>query len=348
MNRAVQTGRSTGSSIKPLLDYAPAIQYLNWSTAQTLDDTPYVYQGTSIQLYDWDNRYLGPMTMRYALEQSRNVPAVRTLEAVGLQKASSSVKKMGINIEKNQGLSVGIGANASSLQLAGAYSALSNNGIYHKPTFISKIETPDGVVRNYDDPGTRVMRAGTAYMVTDMLKGVITRGSGTQAQIRNLYQAGKTGTVKYSDDELKNYPSYRNTPKDSWFVGYTRSYVMSVWTGYDNLSEGNIKGNGQNAAQLLYKNMMSYLMEDRSNLNWDKPDDVVKRQIGRTTELYVIGHAPKVQKAERKDSVSRRATRGNSNNVINQPNSNQNQLQRHVIVRRIGDRLYYYYYYTRR
>ena len=123
---------------------------------------------------------------------------------------------------------------------------------------------------------------------------------------------------------------------------------MSVWTGYDNLSEGNIKGNGQNAAQLLYKNMMSYLMEDRSNLNWDKPDDVVKRQIGRTTELYVKGHAPKVQKAERKDSVSRRATRGNSNNVINQPNSNQNQLQRHVIVRRIGDRLYYYYYYTRR
>lgn len=348
LNRAVQTGRSTGSSIKPLLDYAPAIQYLNWSTAQTLDDTPYVYQGTSIQLYDWDNRYLGPMTMRYALEQSRNVPAVRTLEAVGLQKASSSVKKMGINIEKNQGLSVGIGANASSLQLAGAYSALSNNGIYHKPTFISKIETPDGVVRNYDDPGTRVMRAGTAYMVTDMLRGVITRGSGTQAQIRNLYQAGKTGTVKYSDDELKNYPSYRNTPKDSWFVGYTRSYVMSVWTGYDNLSEGNIKGNGQNAAQLLYKNMMSYLMEDRSNLNWDKPDDVVKRQIGRTTELYVKGHAPKVQKAERKDSVSRRATRGNSNNVINQPNSNQNQLQRHVIVRRIGDRLYYYYYYTRR
>lgn len=348
LNRAVQTGRSTGSSIKPLLDYAPAIQYLNWSTAQTLDDTPYVYSGTSIQLYDWDNRYLGPMTMRYALEQSRNVPAVRTLEAVGLQKASSFVKKMGINIEKNQGLSVGIGANASSLQLAGAYSALSNNGIYHKPTFISKIETPDGVVRNYDDPGTRVMRAGTAYMVTDMLKGVITRGSGTQAQIRNLYQAGKTGTVKYSDDELKNYPSYRNTPKDSWFVGYTRSYVMSVWTGYDNLSEGNIKGNGQNAAQLLYKNMMSYLMEDRSNLNWDKPDDVVKRQIGRTTELYVKGHAPKVQKAERKDSVSRRATRGNSNNVINQPNSNQNQLQRHVIVRRIGDRLYYYYYYTRR
>lgn len=291
LNRAVQTGRSTGSSIKPLLDYAPAIQYLNWSTAQTLDDTPYVYQGTSIQLYDWDNRYLGPMTMRYALEQSRNVPAVRTLEAVGLQKASSFVKKMGIHIEKNQGLSVGIGANASSLQLAGAYSALSNNGIYHKPTFISKIETPDGVVRNYDDPGTRVMRAGTAYMVTDMLKGVITHGSGTQAQIRNLYQAGKTGTVKYSDDELKSYPSYRNTPKDSWFVGYTRSYVMSVWTGYDNLSEGTIKGNGQNAAQLLYKNMMSYLMEDRSNLNWDKPDDVVKRQIGRTTELYVKGHA---------------------------------------------------------
>lgn len=141
-NRAVQTGRSTGSSIKPILDYAPAIEYKNWSTAQILSDTPYIYSGTNIQLFDWDNRYLGPVTMRYALEQSRNVPAVRTLEDVGFNKGIKFAKKMGINIEKKQGLSAAIGANASSLQMAGAYGALANDGVYHKPQFISKIETP--------------------------------------------------------------------------------------------------------------------------------------------------------------------------------------------------------------
>jgi penicillin-binding protein 1A len=92
------------------------------------------------------------------------------------------------------------------------------------------------------------------------LKGVIKRGSGTSAKIANLHQAGKTGTVKYSDEDLAKYPGYNSTPKDSWFVGYTRSYVMGVWTGYDNLKDGTISGVGQQSAQLLYKSMMTYLM----------------------------------------------------------------------------------------
>ena len=71
--------------------------------------------------------------------------------------------------------------------------------------------------------------------MTDMLKGVLTKGSGTQARIKNLYEAGKTGTVKYSDEELVRYPQYKNSPKDSWFVGYTKLYSMGIWTGYDNL-----------------------------------------------------------------------------------------------------------------
>ena len=292
LNRAAQTTRSTGSSIKPILDYAPAIEYKHWSTAQSLLDTPYTYAGTNIQLYDWDNRYLGPVSMRYALEQSRNVPAVRTLETVGLIRASKFAKRMGINIEQKQGLSVAIGANASSIQMAGAYSALADDGIYHKPQFVSKIETPDGIIQNYDAPGTRVMKDSTAYMITDMLKGVITKGSGTQAKIKDVYQAGKTGTVKYSNEELKAYPSYQGTPKDSWFVGYTKNYVMSVWSGYDNLKDGQISGNGQNAAQVLYREMMSYLMRDVANRDWDKPDSVVTRN----GELYVKGHAPKLPK----------------------------------------------------
>lgn len=343
-NRAVQTGRSTGSSIKPILDYAPAIEYKNWSTAQILSDTPYIYSGTNIQLFDWDNRYLGPMTMRYALEQSRNVPAVRTLEDVGFNKGIKFAKQMDININKKQGLSVAIGANASTLQMAGAYGALANDGVYHKPQFISKIETPDGVVRNYDTSGKRVMKSSTAYMVTDMLKGVITRGAGTQAKIKDLHQAGKTGTVKYSDGEIKKYPSYNGTPKDSWFVGYTPKYSIAVWTGYDNLSDGKISGQGENAAQLLYKNMMTYLMKNKGNPDWHKPDTVVSQKYlsgtAVTNELYVKGHVPKPPKIKKSKPINR-SREENQKTIIYQ----QSQQPRVVIRQQRPRTIIRYYYY---
>ena len=149
------------------------------------------------------------------------------------------------------------------------------------------------------------MKKSTAYMITDMLKGVIKSGSGTKAQIPDLYQAGKTGSVKYSDEEMAKYPAYAATPKDSWFVGYTRSYVVGIWTGYDNLKDGTIAGIGQYSAQLLYKSMMTYLMASKPNTNWVKPDSVVRAKIvknsnppqvayGRsgTWELFVKGHTP--------------------------------------------------------
>ena len=303
LDRAVQTTRSTGSSIKPVLDYGPAIEYLNWSTAKMLDDSKYVYPGTNVQLYDWDNKYDGMMTMRHALEQSRNVPAVKTLREVGVKRAAKFAGKMDINVPEDSGLSVAIGVNASSLQMAGAFSAFATMGIYHKPQFVSKIETPDGLTRNYDSEGIRVMSKATAYMITDMLKGVIKHGSGTNAQIRGLYHAGKTGSVKYSEQDLARYPAYAATPKDSWFVGYTPSYSIGVWTGYDNLKDGTISGVGQQSAQLFYKNMMTYLMRNKENVDWQKPDSVIRAKIARNSnppevsstgewQLFVRGHSP--------------------------------------------------------
>ena len=303
LDRAVQTTRSTGSSIKPVLDYGPAIEYLNWSTAKMLDDSKYVYPGTNVQLYDWDNKYDGMMTVRHALEQSRNVPAVKTLKKVGVKRATKFAEKMDINVPEDSGLSVAIGVNASSLQMAGAFSAFATMGIYHKPQFVSKIETPDGLTRNYDSEGIRVMSKATAYMITDMLKGVIKHGSGTNAQIRGLYHAGKTGSVKYSEQDLARYPAYAATPKDSWFVGYTPSYSIGVWTGYDNLKDGTISGVGQQSAQLFYKNMMTYLMRNKENVDWQKPDSVIRAKIAKNSnppevsstgewQLFVRGHSP--------------------------------------------------------
>ena len=326
-DRAVQTGRSTGSSIKPVLDYAPAIEYKNWSTAQVVQDTPYTYKGTNVQLYDWDNRYEGAMTMRYALEQSRNVPAVRTLEEIGMARGAKFAKQMGIHIDSKQGLSVAIGANASTVQMAGAFGAFATEGVYHKPHFVHKVEAPDGLIRNYDDDGTRVMKDSTAYMITDMLKDVITQGSGKDAKIPDLYQAGKTGTVKYSDQELANYPSYRNTPKDSWFVGYTKQYSIGVWTGFDKISEGTIDKTGEHSAQLLYKEMMQYLMENKTSSDWTKPDDVIRQRIkiGRsvTSELYVKGHAPSFENADTEEVKKSKTKDKDSDDKENKEQNNK-------------------------
>ena len=355
LDRAVQTTRSTGSSIKPVLDYGPAIEYLNWSTAKMLDDSKYVYPGTNVQLYDWDNKYDGMMTMRHALEQSRNVPAVKTLREVGVKRAAKFARKMDINVPKDSGLSVAIGANASSLQMAGAFSAFATMGIYHKPQFVSKIETPDGLTRNYDSEGIRVMSKSTAYMITDMLKGVIKHGSGTNAQIRGLYHAGKTGSVKYSEQDLARYPAYAATPKDSWFVGYTPSYSIGVWTGYDNLKDGTISGIGQQSAQLFYKNMMTYLMRNKENVDWQKPDSVIRAKIARNSnppevsstgewQLFVRGHSPigivddssdydeDDEKTNTNDSSStntqgRYSVHHNQNGSTRQPDKNQREAK---------------------
>lgn len=283
LNQATQTDRSNGSTMKPLLDYAPAIEYLSWPTNYTLADTPYTYPGTDIALNNWDDQFMGNISMRTALKESRNIPAIRTLETVGLSKASQFVSNLGIKIPNNAGLSVGIGADLSSLQVAAAYSAFANGGTYYQPKYIQSITTADRVVHKYqDDDGQQAMKASTAYMITDMLKDVIKSGSGTQAQIAGLYQAGKTGTTGYTDDELAKNSALNNTVKDAWFTGFTKHYSIAVWTGYPKAQENGVPRDGSIAMQ-IYQKLMSYLSQNVSNTDWSKPSSVVRRG----NELYV-------------------------------------------------------------
>lgn len=310
LNRAVQTGRSNGSTMKPILDYAPAIEYLNWSTFHQVDDSEYTYPGTDIQLKDWDEQYEGEMSMRKALVNSRNVPAIRTLSAVGFTQAKTFAKKLGITIGSDEGLSAGIGSKVSSLQGASAYAAFSNGGTYYKPYYVSKIETADGLVHNYSKSGTEAMKDSTAYMITDMLKGV-PESYATYANISGLHQAGKTGTTNYSSEAIATNAALSGTAMDSWYNGYTKNYSMSVWTGYDSPNQSGISSTYQSVAGKIYKAEMSYLAnQTNSNPNWKKPSSVVSAMIktsststpivaspsssssSYTRELFVKGHAP--------------------------------------------------------
>ena len=289
-NQAVETNRDWGSTMKPISDYAPAIEYEEYnSTGVTIPDTPYNFPGTNTQIYNWDRQYYGNISMVYALQQSRNVPAVRALEKVGLKKAKKFLSSIGIDYPEMVYANA-ISSNtsdssnkygASSEKMAAAYATFANGGTYYKPQYVNRVVFSDGTTKNFDTSGTRVMKEATAYMMTDMLKSVITAGLGYNANISGLYHAGKTGTSNYADNELKkltkdyNYSSIV-TP-DELFVGYTTQYSMAVWTGYTNRLTP-VLDDGIKVATDVYKQMMLYLYEQygSGSEDWTQPSGVYR------------------------------------------------------------------------
>ncbi|MFD1420966.1 transglycosylase domain-containing protein [Lactiplantibacillus songbeiensis] len=290
LNRAVQTDRSNASTMKPILDYGPAIEYESWPTYKTVADTKFKYPGGNTSVNDFDNNTLGNMTMRSALVQSRNIPAVRTLAQVGRNRAKTFANQLGMNLKGTIPYSSAIGAYVSSLQVAGAYAAFANGGTYHKPYYINKIVTQDNRTVNYTSNGKRVMKQSTAYMITDMLKDVINSasGTGTTAKINGVYQAGKTGTDDYPDNLKGTVPS--DAMLDSWMAGYTKNYSVSVWTGYDRKDQGYIDNSNAKISQNIYREMMTYLQQYSPNSDWAKPSSVGTVKKNGIEELYVVGH----------------------------------------------------------
>ncbi|HEY4400035.1 MAG TPA: transglycosylase domain-containing protein [Lactobacillaceae bacterium] len=294
-NHATQSGRSSGSSVKPLVDYAPAIEYLNWPTYRTVVDKAYKYPGLNKSVTDWDSKYMGNITMRKALAQSRNIPAVHTLEDVGGSNAEQFLNKLGIkNLqynaktdkydEVNPGGQDAIGMNLSTRQEAAAFAAFANGGIYYKPTYVTKIVTSDGVTHNYGVTGTRAMKSSTAFMMTDMLKDVIqSNATAPEAIIPGLHQAGKSGLSSYGDNE--GMPD--RAIKDAWFTGYTKKYSLSVWTGYDEPKKGYISWDDQGLPEEVYKEVMQYAMANQPNDDWTAPDTVTSVVKGGKTEYMV-------------------------------------------------------------
>lgn len=212
INQAVETNRDWGSTMKPITDYAPALEYGVYdSTATIVHDEPYNYPGTNTPVYNWDRGYFGNITLQYALQQSRNVPAVETLNKVGLNRAKTFLNGLGIDYPSIH-YSNAISSNttesdkkygASSEKMAAAYAAFANGGTYYKPMYIHKVVFSDGSEKEFSNVGTRAMKETTAYMMTDMMKTVLTYGTGRNAYLAWLPQAGKTGTSNYTDEEIE-------------------------------------------------------------------------------------------------------------------------------------------------
>lgn len=333
-NQAVETNRDWGSTMKPITDYAPAIEYGVYdSTATMVNDIPYNYPGTSTPVYNWDRAYFGNITLQYALQQSRNVPAVETLNKVGLDRAKNFLNGLGIDYPSIH-YSNAISSNttesskqygASSEKMATAYAAFANGGIYHKPMYINKVVFSDGSEKEFSDPGTRAMKETTAYMMTEMMKTVLTYGTGRGAYLPWLPQAGKTGTSNYTDEEIENHiKTTQFVAPDEMFVGYTRKYSMAVWTGYTNRLTP-IVGDGLTVAAKVYRAMITSLSQNDHPGDWTMPEGVYRSGefvfLNGAKNTWTTPSTQQTQSVETPSTTSENSTTQANTTVGQQSNS---------------------------
>ncbi|MEQ6390356.1 PBP1A family penicillin-binding protein [Bacillaceae bacterium S4-13-58] len=302
-------GRQPGSTFKPIIDYGPAIEHLKWSTYHQLEDEPYHWSDAEGKLIrNWDDNYEGQMSIRTAIARSRNIPAVKTFQEVGSDNARAFAEGLGIGFDSGQiyeSDSIGGGTLVTPLELAGAYSAFGNNGIYQEPYAVTEVKLINGKTIELESEAHTAMSDYTAYMITDMLKSVMTmpRATGTAYNIPGLPLAGKTGTT--------------NDGADSWMAGYTTNYTLAVWTGYPSSSQ--TIENGRNISRILFKDIIAKVSEGMETKDFVKPNSVKEVAIERGTwppllpsdftpqneiiyELFVSGQEPK-EKSQKFDQL---------------------------------------------
>lgn len=278
------TDRQPGSTAKPLFDYAPAIEYLNWSTYEQIKDEPYTYaDGTPIN--NFDNGHIGTKTAREHLYRSRNIPSLKAFQAVGVDKVIDFANGLGFNFtDQNffESASIGGNENVSPMQLAGAYAAFGNGGVYNQPHTVSKIILHDGETEIKSKIDSNVaMKESTAYMVTDMLKDVVSNKAGSTGKVAiipGLPHAAKTGTTNYTKKEQTDYGFRNGESPDSWFAGYTTNYSIAIWTGYKERKNPVLKDDQKIPAQ-IYRSLMEYVSKDIDTQDFTMPSSVVKAAV---------------------------------------------------------------------
>lgn len=283
LNR-VNIGKQPGSSIKPLLDYGPAIEKGD-SPATPVDDSPLHYPN-AVNGKDWDPKndgnegFSGITTYRSALAFSRNIPAIEVLQKTGLTEAIKFTKKLGLTtIDEKKGLSNALGTSeVTPIQVAGAYGAFANNGIYIEPTAILKIVSENNKTDEIKQEKHVAMKETTAYIITSMLQSVVSNGTGTAAQLPNWQVAGKTGTT----DEGKNL----------WFDGYTTSYLGVVWIGHDKPQRmGDYAYAGTYAAP-IWKKIMLKAHEGVQPTNFKEPNGIITATVDGKSGLLPGPNCP--------------------------------------------------------
>jgi penicillin-binding protein 1A len=282
LNRATQAERQPGSTIKPLVVYGPAFEK-GFTTATVLDDSPITFKEPDGDIWsprNFDDRWRGLITVRDAMKDSVNIPAIRMLEMIGVGEGLSFGRRLGLPLDPqiDRHLSLALGAmerGVSPLNMASAFGAFANQGVLIEPHAITKITDRNGNILVRVRPHREVvMSEQTAFLMTDILQTAVDSGTGRRAKM-NRPVAGKTGTAQLADHLAKL--GLRGT-RDAWFVGYTPELVGAVYIGYDRtdathfLPQG-VAGGGHPAR--IWRAVMTEALSDAPVMPFIRPKELV-------------------------------------------------------------------------
>ena len=293
LNRGVDSARQPGSSFKPLVTVAPGLENGVITAATLFDDSPTTF-GTNYTPKNDSNKYLGIASMRDIIKHSSNVPEVKLLSLLGIDKSVEFLSKIDIDIpDTNKDLALALGTpSVTPLQMAAGYAMLANGGVYITPTFYTKLVDQNGnTIMEATQEKTRVMSEANAYVETSILEGPINGGTAYQFRgvLGNMAVAGKTGTT--------------DKKKDRWFCGYTPYYAAACWYGYDQGQAINVSGS--NPAARIWFPVMKEANADKEAKDFTEPDNIVSAKICKDsgkkatdkckntyTEIFVKGTVP--------------------------------------------------------
>ena len=295
LNRATSSKRQPGSTFKVLAAYAPALDSAGLTLASVFNDAPFNYD-TGEPVDNWyTTGYKGIVTVRYAIEQSMNIIAVKTLTQITPQLGFDYLKNLGFTTltdgksnssgqvfsDVRQPLALGgITDGVTNEELTAAFATIANGGVYNKPKLYTKVLDSDGrvILDNTVSDSRQVLKETTAFLLTDAMVDVVTKGTGSKVNFGKMAIAGKTGTT--------------TSNVDVWFAGFTPYYTCAVWAGYDN----NVKmvsktGNDETGiAKTLWRAIMAPIHENLENIGFTVPDGIVRAQVcSKSGKLPVPG-----------------------------------------------------------
>jgi penicillin-binding protein 1A len=281
--------RQVGSTAKPIFDYGPGMEFNNWSTYTPFVDDVYSYSNGT-QINNWNNTYMGMLTLRYALAESRNVPALKAFQQVDNKKIIEFAESLGITPEVENGHiheahAIGGFNGASPLQLAAAYAAFANGGYYIKPYAVNKIEIIDtNEVKTYKPEKTRVMSDSTAYMITNILKFAVDNRIIGGGRTSGVEVAAKSGTSNFDQATKDRFGLSSSAINDLWYGGYSPDIAIGMWYGYEKISSEHYSRSP--SSSIIRDRLFTAIANgifDRNGSKFEIPSSVIQVAVERNT-----------------------------------------------------------------
>lgn len=312
-NYATDIENQIGSTAKPLYDYGPAFEFNKWNTYHPLIDEEYTYSNGG-NVNNFDGRFKGFMTLRTALVESRNIPAIKTFQQVSNAKIKSFVTSLGLSPELEDGIiheahAIGGYNGESPLTIAAAYAAFGNGGYYTSPYSYTKIVYRDtGETYEQKAQKNKVMSEETAYLINNILVDTAKYTVGRYWNVNNIQYAAKSGTTNFDDQTFRDYNLPNNAIKDLWIASTNVDYSIAVWYGYDHIDRNYVSIFGNSEHNRLFQAVAKGIYKDGSGFK--RPSNVIEVEIEsesypdallpseftpadkRTKELFIKGTEP--------------------------------------------------------